>query len=94
MTAVKKITENGNLKKVLLIGLLSALCAVSGWMFTQVRDLPAAYMTKQESLSARMETRAIVDNKTDAVNCRLDRIEDRLDTIILKLVEISKEKNE
>ena len=74
---------------------ISALFAVSGWMFIQVRDLPATTVTKVELKEMREELHTTVNERLDRLDSGLYRLEGRMDDIMMKLLEINKwaEKN-
>ena len=102
MKIIKDLIQNGNVKRVVLIMCISALFAVSGWMFIQVRDLPATTVTKEEVAIEVNELRAERTELYNMLNKRLDRLdsgvyrlEDRMDDIMMKLLEINRwaEKN-
>ena len=74
---MEKEKKNDVLKRVLLGAAAFGLIGMAGWTFVEVRDLPAVYPT-------RVEMKADMSALKHDVNERLDRIEKKLDILILR----------
>jgi hypothetical protein len=66
-------SNNSKLWQAIITFLTAVSVATAGWAFTQIRDMPYIYQTKIRAAEDRQEF------------CRrLERIEDKIDTLLLK----------
>ena len=72
-----KEKKNDVVKRVLLGAAAFGIIGMAGWAFIEVRDLPATY-------PSRAEVKADMGALKHDVNERLDRIEKKLDILILQ----------
>jgi len=75
--------NNNGWKKFVIIAMIGILTGAVGWVFVEVRDLPSHYMSKKE---IQMQLKALrEDGKEDIceINARLNRIENKIDQILM-----------